>query len=121
MRLPDAAMHRRRIVFDKSRRHVELTDVLETTGMHFVELFFHFSEQCEVARTGHGLVVARRGARLLLRLPEMRGAETQVFRGQESPRLGWISRHFDELAPCPTVVWSAWIAGHADLRTLLEF
>lgn len=120
MRLADPAMHRRRIVLDKSRRRVEIEDVLETTGMHFVELFFHFSEQCEVARVEHGLVVARQGARMLLRLPQVRGAQFQVCRGQESPRLGWISRRFDQLSPCPTVVWSAWLAGHADLQTLLE-
>jgi hypothetical protein len=121
MRLPDPVMHRRRITLHKVQRRVEVEDVLETTGMHFVELFFHFAEQCEVARVEHGVMVTRDGARALLRLPEVQGAAVQVIRGQESPRLGWVSRRFDELAPCSTVVWSTWIGSHTRLRTRIEF
>lgn len=121
MRLAEPVMHRRRITLDKPRRRIEVEDVLETTGMHFVEIFFHCAEQCEVSSVEHGIMVARQGARMLLRLPEVAGAGIQIIRGQESPRLGWISRRFDELSPCPTIVWSAWVTGHARLRTRMDF
>jgi hypothetical protein len=121
MRLADPVLHRRRIVLDKARRRIVVEDVLETTGMHFVELFFHFGDQCEVTRAAHGIVAAVQGARLLMRLPEVRGAQVQIARGQQSPPLGWISRRFDELQPCPTVLWSAWLSGHARLRTVMDF
>lgn len=121
MRLAEPVLHRRRITLDKARRQIEVEDVVETTGMHFIELFFHCAAPCEVSRVGHGILVARQGARALLRLPQLTGAQVQVIRGQDSPRLGWISKRFDEVAPCSTIVWSAWRAGHARLRTRLEF
>lgn len=121
MRLPDPVMHRRRVTLHRPSRQIEVEDVLETTGMHFVELFFHFAEQCEVVRVPEGIMVARQGTRMLLRLPDVRGAGVQVLRGQESPRLGWISRRFDEVAPCFTVAWSTWIGSHARLRTRIEY
>jgi hypothetical protein len=121
MRLADPVLHRRRIVLDKSRRRIMIEDVLETTGMHFVELYFHFSDQCEVVRTVHGIETAAQDRRLLVRLPEVRGGQVQIARGQQSPPLGWISRRFDVLQPCPTVLWSAWLSGHARLRSVMEF
>jgi hypothetical protein len=39
----------------------------------------------------------------------------EVFRGVHSPPAGWVSRRFDVMAPCTTVVFRNEIKGRTEL------
>jgi len=51
-RLPDPVIHRREISLSKHERRIVVTDTLECQGRHGAELFWHFSEKCNVSIDG---------------------------------------------------------------------
>jgi len=116
-RLSDPVFHRRRIVLDKLARRVLLEDRLEMSGTHEIELFFHCSERCRVERVDEGYRICGMDKTIVLKLPSVEGATTEVYTGSVAPVLGWISRRFDEKTAAPTIVWRARITGAALLST----
>ena len=115
--LPDPVLHRRRIRLEKRNRRVVIEDRLEMSGTHQVELFFHCSEQCRVVADRDGYALIRDGRTLSLQLPWVAGASARIYYGSTAPVLGWISRHFDEKQPCPTIAWQARLKGEVVLRS----
>ncbi|MGZ5037020.1 MAG: heparinase II/III domain-containing protein, partial [Usitatibacter sp.] len=113
--LDDPVMHRRRIVLDKPTRRIVVTDTLEMSGAHDVELFFHCHESSGVRVDGTRVTITRDGRSLVLRLPG--GGEIEVVRGGTDPIGGWVSRAFDRKEPAPTIVWRARLRGNSALRT----
>ena len=118
MRLPEPIRHRRKIVFDKQHRLIEVTDSLEGGGRHKVECFWHFSEECEVAVEGEKVAV--RNGRTVLSISAPEGFLVRMERGREDPPLGWISRRFDEKIPTTTVVWDGEVDAGVPVRTLIR-
>jgi hypothetical protein len=116
-RLRDPVVHSRRIALEKRLRRVVIEDRLQMKGAHEIELFFHFAEHCEVEADPEGIRVRRAGSTLLLTLPQIAGAATEIVRGSAEPVLGWISRRYDEKEPAPTIVWRARLSGDALLRS----
>ncbi|HUO44255.1 MAG TPA: alginate lyase family protein [Burkholderiales bacterium] len=118
-RLADPVIHRRTLRFDKPARRLQVEDALECAGGHGVEMFWHFSEQCEVALAGNE-VMARNGLRSIrMQLPAQGNAA--IFCGSLEPIAGWISRRFDEKTPAPTVIWTTRIGGTARFMTEIDF
>jgi len=117
-RLMDPVVHRRTLRFDKKTRQLLVEDCLECAGTHKMEMFWHFSEQCEVALAGN-IVTARNGPKTIkLRLPE--GDDSVLYRGSLDPVAGWISRRFDEKTPASTIVWPARIGGTTRILTTID-
>jgi hypothetical protein len=119
MRLEDPVKHRRLIELDKRTRRLVIEDTLEMEEDHEVELFFHFSEACDVAQVEGGFSVSHQEISLRLLLPKNENATTRIHRGSVAPICGWISRAFDRRAPSPTLVWRARLTGRTVLRTEL--
>jgi hypothetical protein len=117
LRLDDPVLHRRRITLDKRTRRIVIEDMLEMKGTHAIELFFHCSERCRVARSPHGYVVTHGSTRLRVTLPQIQQADRCVYCGSVAPILGWISRRFDDKLPAPTIVWRCRITGKVTLRS----
>jgi len=119
LRLPDPVRHRRTLELDKAARLLRVTDRLECKSRHRVELFWHAHEACAAETDGPVVMLQRECAKVSLRMTAA-GWLPQVVRGQEDPPLGWVSRSFDEKAPCPAVVWAGEIAGTTELVTEIE-
>jgi hypothetical protein len=117
MRLADPVLHRRRIVFRKRARRIAIDDTLLMKGTHDIELYFHCSERCEVERQADGCLLALDGVTLRLLLPASAGGSVRVCRGSLAPILGWVSRHYDDRRPAPTIVWQGRLSGPAVLRS----
>jgi len=117
MRLPDPAMHTRRITLDKAGGRIVIEDVLRMAGAHDVELFFHCSELCQVHGAGRDYVLGQGGRTILLKLPAAPHAVSDIHRGSTAPIAGWISRRFDERQPAPTLRWRARLCGTTVLRS----
>jgi len=119
LRLKDPVRHQREIDYDKSARCIAVTDTLRCRGQHQVELFWHFSDSCEVVMDGINVMVKCGNVSLAMSMAGMAGS-TEVVSGREDPPLGWISRQFDVKIPSPSVVWSGTIKGTSTLRTSMQ-
>lgn len=119
LRLRDPVLHRRTLDLDKTAGVLRVTDRLECRGRHQVELFWHGHEDCEAGIDGDVVRLQRETVRVGLRMtaPEWL---PRIVRGQEAPPLGWVSRRFDEKAPCPVAVWVGEIEGATELVTEIE-
>jgi hypothetical protein len=116
-RLEDPVMHRRRIVLRKWERVAVVEDTLQMAGAHDVELLFHCSERCQVERAPGGYLLRQAEKLVLIELPRIEEATSQVLIGGIAPIFGWVSRRFDNKLPAPTIVWKARLKGTAVLRT----
>jgi hypothetical protein len=109
-RLSDPVIHRRELRLDKRTRSVLVTDLLECKGNHDVEIFFHFSEPCEVRQVAPDSFLAMNGDRRIgVRLDA--GLKHQLWRGSEAPISGWVSRKFGVKEPSFTLVGQTRIMG----------
>jgi hypothetical protein len=122
LRLPDPVLHRRKIEFIKNTDCVLVEDTLECKGAHQIVLHWHCAPTCRVHIEGEGRkVMVACGASLVeISMPDCDATPTLAI-GSEIPPLGWISHHFDEKIPSPTVMWTAKIAGTTTFKTILRF
>jgi uncharacterized heparinase superfamily protein len=113
-RLPDPVIHRRELRLDKRTRSLLVTDLLECKASHDVEVFFHFSEQCQVRQMARDSFVAVNGNRSLnVRLDAC--LQSALCRGSEKPISGWVSRKFGVKEPSFTLVGQTRITGSTQL------
>jgi hypothetical protein len=119
LRLPDPVLHRRRIMLDKDARLVVIEDRLQMRAAHDVELFLHCAEHCSVEPVPGGFALRRGPWTVVVALPQQRPAESRLHCGSLEPLCGWVSRHYDQRQPSPTIVWRARLAGESLLRTEL--
>lgn len=113
--LADPVIHRREIVFDKTRLEIDVRDTLECRSGHEVELHWHFAEDCEVDLNRSTIRIRKAGVELSLVVPD--GFQCECVVGREDPPLGWVSRQFDVKRPSPTVRCFGRIEGRAALST----
>jgi len=116
-RLADPVMHRRRIALHKAARLVVIEDALAMAAEHDVELLFHCSERCQVEAAPGGYALRQGTRTLLLKLPCVEAASSQVLVGSVEPIAGWVSRNYDVKLPAPTIAWRGRLKGEVLLRT----
>jgi hypothetical protein len=118
-RLADPVTHTRTLRYEKRSRTLTVVDGLSCRAAHDIEIWWHFSEGCEVAVRG-GRVLARNGRSWLeLDMPAGDG-KLELLRGSEDPPAGWISRRFDEKQASPSVRWKERMAGAGVRATLIR-
>ena len=108
-RLGDPAKLRREIVLQKNNNIIEINDTVIAKMEHEIELFWHFDENCSVSYDGKIITVNKQNVQVCLNLPTT--LEVNIFKGEETVPLGWISRSFDQKSPCTTVVAKTKIVG----------
>lgn len=118
LRLREPVRHRRRIFYDKHAATLEVTDTLDGTGTHLVELFWHFSEGCRVKHEGAGFRI--RHDEITVKLQPPAALDARLAAGQDSPPLGWISRSYDHKSPTTTLVCSGEVKAPVSLHTRFE-
>ena len=114
--LQDPVLHQRTLEFDKAARILRVADTLTCKGPHQVELFWHFSESCRVQVSGNEISALCDGRTVRFLMPGTVWLPS-VVSGQETPPLGWVSRHFDEKCNSSSVTWSGQISGTTTLNT----
>ena len=109
---PDSA----KLQLFKKSRALMITDRLDCTGAHGIELFFHFSEKCQVRQVGPSCFEAsNRNKRLSVRVDSR--SKPKLYRGCEKPISGWVSRTFGVKEPSFTLVARATIVGSTQFLT----
>jgi len=118
LRLGDPVGHRRRIEFDKRKLQIEVSDTLECSGEHVVEVHWHLAESCVARVSGRAVEVGCGNVRMRVECPGELGAPELVV-GRSDPPLGWISRRLDEKTPSPAIVCKGRITGSVTLVTAI--
>jgi hypothetical protein len=119
-RLADPVVHRRQIALDKPTRRIVIDDILEMSGTHDVELFFHCSPDCHVENGPKGHALTQGARTVWLQLPQALRRSVRICRGENDPICGWTSPRFDVIEPSCTIVWSARLSGSTTLRTVIS-
>ena len=117
-RLSDPVQHRRELVFDKGTRILDVRDELRCRADHLVEMFWHFSEHCDISLQNGCALVAAAGRQVRFEWPQ--GVTVELVRGRTVPPLGWISHRFHEKRPSHTVVVSRKTVGDWDASTRIH-
>jgi hypothetical protein len=120
-RLLDPLRHERELVFDKAARVLRVTDSMECRARHTVEQCWHFAEDVDVTVAGDGAVVAQAaGQQVRLATRGTHPVTVEMYRGQTSPKRGWVSRRFGHKQVATTVVWRSEINGTSRMETAIE-
>jgi hypothetical protein len=114
--LADPVVHRREILWSRPDQTIAITDRVDCRETHMVERFWHFSERCQLTVEDSAVVAENDGIRIRL-APMGAPVEVLVKRGDESERLGWVSRRFAVKEPTHTLVWRSRINGATALET----
>ena len=115
LRLKDRVMHYRKIIFRKRKRIFYIKDTIVCKKEHFVERFWHFQENCKVQIHDKTIMAENNG--LKIKLSTVQNAQIDLFTGNKSLPLGWVSRHYDLKVPSYTAVMQNTIIGTAILET----
>jgi len=110
LRLADPVRHRRKLIYWPETRILRVEDEILSEAVHEFEIAWHFAEDCKVSLLEGGALVQAEGVELQLSWPPETHARC-VCGGTNPPR-GWISRRFDAMVACPTVVVSGRNIGH---------
>jgi hypothetical protein len=97
-RLADPVHHQRSVRFDGHGSCLLIRDVVSGKTPHNVEQFWHFGATVELKLTGNRLRIKGQRFKAVM---EFLGADLQIqlFSGNESLPLGWLSRAYDEKQP----------------------
>jgi Heparinase II/III-like protein/Heparinase II/III N-terminus len=115
-RLKDPVVHKRNLRLFKKFRSLAITDFVECQGPHEVELFLHFSEKCQLWRTGPVSFEASNGNRRIVIHLDSRFVP-QLYHGSIDPIFGWVSPVFGVKKPAFTLVARASVASSTQFLT----
>jgi len=118
LRLQDAVLHKRGILFDKGTNLINVCDHIECTGSHIIQLCWHFSEQCSVHVQNKKVVVSVGDVGLMMTMKD-KNITPKLIVGSDNPEGGWVSRRFDHKVPTTTVVWEMNITNNTVFKTQL--
>jgi hypothetical protein len=109
-RLADPVDTRRELLYDRRNRTLTVIDSLVCQGRHRVELFWHFSDDCNMALSSDDVIGRNANASIKLHWPS--GFAARIVRGSEDMPAGWLSRGYDRRVPCSTVIVAGEVSGN---------
>ncbi len=119
-RLSDPVTHSRSITFLKDAGVIEVSDRLDCSEEHEVEIFWHTAESCTVEIEADMVLVRSAKSTLEISMPEC-SLKPKLYKGNDEIPLGWISRRFDFKTPSPTIVWKGRLAGKTEYLTVFKY
>lgn len=96
-----AVTQRRVILYDRSRRVIDIEDHFAGEGAHAIALHWQFPADAEVHRRETGIRVANGPARASLEFAADTALEVEIVKGRKEPLGGWFSQTYGRLAPAP--------------------
>lgn len=102
LRLADPVEHRRTIDFDSGASRLVVTDALLGHAQHEIEQLWHFSPEIDVVLSENTAII--RGNRFSIDAAfDGIAISLDLFRGSESPILGWYSDSYENKRPTTTL------------------
>jgi uncharacterized heparinase superfamily protein len=119
-RLDDPVTHERRLDLSPHERSLSIVDIIKAKQDHTVDRHWHFAPECHVAPVSD-TAVSVKVANIEMRCTFERGVVTEVFRGSDSPLMGWSSPRFGELVSCPSLRLRADYHGSGEFVTNFQW
>ncbi|WP_419784514.1 alginate lyase family protein [Maridesulfovibrio sp.] len=119
-RLDDPVTHSRSISFLKDGTEIEVSDSLDCSESHEMEIFWHLAESCGVEIDDSRVLVRSANVNLEISMPDS-AMKPELYQGDDEIPLGWISRRFDSKVPCPTIVWKGTFTGKTEYLTVFKY
>ena len=117
--LPDAVMHRRRVLFVKPYFWVVVDD-LTGRAEHDLDLRFQFAPgRAELRGESWVAASAKRGEGLWVGIFSAAALSVRLVEGESDPPQGWVSGHYGRRQPAPMAVWHSRAQLPARIVTLL--
>lgn len=105
-RLPDPVIHRRTLYLDNESKLLTIKDEIITEKSHRITICFHLSETVSLSQIGSNifeLKVNPRGLRFELDS----GLKVHLFRGEDNPIWGWMSKGYHQKVPALSIIGQA--------------
>jgi hypothetical protein len=105
-RLPDPVSHRRTLYLDNESKLLTIKDEIITEKSHRITICFHLSETVSLSQIGSNifeLKVNPRGLRFELDS----GLKVHLFRGEDNPIWGWMSKGYHQKVPALSIIGQA--------------
>lgn len=119
-RLADPVTHERELIFDKTRKRLQVIDSLRCQSRHQVELCWHFAEDVTVRVSTDGPVIAAKDGYAIRLHPPRPDMSAKLYRGASDPPWGWVSRRFGVKQAASTVVWTGTIDASTQFSSVVE-
>lgn len=120
-RLNEPVSHRREILYKNGSSRFEVRDVLECSGEHMVDQYWHFHPDCDVKVVGVGAIaIERGGTSIQINTVDTLILEDCTFRGSLDPIAGWYSPKFGEKISTSTVRWRRKVHESSVFNTSIE-
>lgn len=110
MLLFDPVLHSRKVILDRERKCITVSDLLDCNGSHVAEQFWHFNEKCQLEIVAENRVEVE-NSRTKISLEFCPDVNLALFEGDERIPLGWVSRRFGVKVPTTTLVALGNVAG----------
>ncbi len=115
-----AVVHRRVVVYDRSRRAIEIEDHFTGEGTHEMSLHWQFPPAAEVGIEDAALRVVNGAARARMAFAAHGPLEIEVVKERRDPLGGWFSATYGKLAPAPMGVVRTRVALPSTIRTTIQ-
>ncbi len=120
-RLDDPVTHTRNIKLNKVSKEIIIQDNLTCNKHHTVELFWHFSEHCNIEISDKKITANNNGAQIILDYSHYTDVKIYQFYGSEKPPYGWVSRSFGVKVPTVTISIVKEITSSAEIETRIKY
>jgi len=110
--------HTRQVIFDSQSEHLEIEDILVSSGTFKVEQFFHLHPNCFLDLKEDKIVVTC--GELISELFLDKRLKIEIFIGSENPMLGWFSDSFNHLQESNSIVCKGSFEGDVTLNTRIK-
>jgi len=117
-RLPDPVDVQREWFYDHNSRALTVTDSIVCKDRHRIELFWHFSDECEAVLSTDEVLCRSGNVAVRLRWPP--GFTARISRGSEDMPAGWVSRGYDRRMPCSTVIFTGEVSANWQGTSTIE-
>lgn len=117
-RLRNPLVHQRTLKYYKNDKSLVINDELETSGMHFIEMFFHLEKECMVEINAEFCDIILGDTEIRMYLDNK--LKWGICEGRKEPMLGWQSKYFGDLESCFTLVGKTEISSNENFTTKIE-
>jgi hypothetical protein len=118
-RLPNPVVHEREVRLDADSRTVVVTDLLQCSGEHSVEILWQLHPDCLCSPAGRAVRIERGPAAIMLE-PDGDWGTVSLHAGESDPPLGWYSPGIDRKTAATAVRVAGKIRGTTTCRTTIH-
>jgi uncharacterized heparinase superfamily protein len=112
-------IHRRHIEYQRDQRLYVISDSIVGDGVYKIEFRLHFHPEVDLTRLDENQFVAR-AAGLELQLENPLFVHAELYKGSDSPPMGWYSEGYDKMQACWSLLLTKECNGPCEMVTMIR-